>query len=228
MIERDAMEGLRGMLFDDEMTLIRECMLQAGIKANEQKAVSATGWNLCHRVASAAHKAGATQMKAIMSRPIDMVLHCPACGTQHIDEPWKPGEYLTNDQITGGDPVWTNPPHRSHQCQSPKCGHVWRPADVATNGVAAIKTKGTADNVIVAPRRGWSQRVAADYTTPERVVDPSEKHPQTSDTPIHWISVVDAMPAHGQKIAAASENGRWEETFNEDYVDLSMTHWRPA
>ena len=36
-----------------------------------------------------------------MSEPtIDMVLHCPKCGTQHIDEP-EP----END--------WDNPPHKS-------------------------------------------------------------------------------------------------------------------
>ena len=36
--------------------------------------------------------------------PIDMVLHCPACGLQHIDGP---------DERTPG---WTNAPHRSHLC----------------------------------------------------------------------------------------------------------------
>jgi hypothetical protein len=61
--------------------------------------------------------------------PIDMVLHCPKCHTQHVDAP---------------DHQWTNPPHRSHLCH--ECGHVWRPADVPTNGVAAVKTKGKADH----------------------------------------------------------------------------------
>jgi hypothetical protein len=63
--------------------------------------------------------------------PIPMVLHCPRCGTQHIDEP-------TED--------WPNPPHRSHACQTPGCGTIWRPADVATAGVAFISTKGKSDN----------------------------------------------------------------------------------
>lgn len=76
--------------------------------------------------------------------PIDMLLHCPNCGMQHIDEPWKPGQPLTNEQITGGEAVWTNPPHRSHLCHG--CGHIWRPADVPTNGVAEIKTKGKDDS----------------------------------------------------------------------------------
>lgn len=63
--------------------------------------------------------------------PIDMVLFCPECGAQHIDAP---------DPKTD----WTNPPHRSHRCHD--CGTIWRPADIATNGVAHIRTRGTADS----------------------------------------------------------------------------------
>jgi len=66
--------------------------------------------------------------------PIDMVLYCPACHTQHIDEP---------------APAWSNPPHRSHLCHS--CGHIWRPADVATNGVKVVKTRGKADSAAPSP-----------------------------------------------------------------------------
>lgn len=66
---------------------------------------------------------------AVEAPPIPMVLHCPRCGTQHIDE---------------ATPEWDNPPHRSHACQ--KCGCIWRPADVATVGVATITTRGRADN----------------------------------------------------------------------------------
>lgn len=69
--------------------------------------------------------------KAKSAVPIDMLLFCPKCGTQHIDEPGK------------GDSSWTNPPHRSHLCDS--CNCVWRPADVPTNGVARITTKGSQD-----------------------------------------------------------------------------------
>lgn len=61
-------------------------------------------------------------------KPLDMVLHCPHCGLQHVDA--ARGE-------------WTNPPHRSHLCAI--CGTIWRPADVPTNGVAAIGTRGKAD-----------------------------------------------------------------------------------
>ncbi len=65
--------------------------------------------------------------------PIDMVLHCPSCGLQHVDEP---------DERTAG---WSNPPHRSHLCH--RCGSIWRPADVPTNGVRATQTTGKNDGL---------------------------------------------------------------------------------
>ena len=43
-------------------------------------------------------------------------------------------------------PRWDNPPHRSHLCHNPDCKYVWRPADMPTNGVKAIKTKGKNDS----------------------------------------------------------------------------------
>lgn len=61
--------------------------------------------------------------------PINMVLHCPNCMQQHIDAP---------------DGEWTNPPHKSHLCAI--CGHIWRPADVPTNGVHAVQTRGKNDS----------------------------------------------------------------------------------
>ncbi|MCF4166374.1 hypothetical protein L2U69_12025 [Zavarzinia compransoris] len=67
--------------------------------------------------------------------PIPMILHCPFCHQQHIDAP---------------SPGWNNPSHRSHLCSC--CGTIWRPADVPTTGVFAIKTKGTADRMIDARR----------------------------------------------------------------------------
>lgn len=62
--------------------------------------------------------------------PVRMLLACPVCARQHIDRP---------------DPEknWTNPPHRTHQCQH--CGHLWRPADVPTEGVERIETRGEND-----------------------------------------------------------------------------------
>lgn len=67
-----------------------------------------------------------------VDKPIPMLLFCPSCGIQHIDEP---------DERT---PHWDNPPHRSHLCHA--CGCIWRPADVATVGVVRIATSGKADN----------------------------------------------------------------------------------
>ena len=81
--------------------------------------------------------AAVAPLLAAAAAPIDMVLYCPACGMQHIDAP-------------EGDAEWTNPPHRSHLCGG--CGHVWRPADVPTNGVAAVKTAGKTDSPVAAAR----------------------------------------------------------------------------
>jgi hypothetical protein len=78
---------------------------------------------------------------------IPMVLFCPRCGEQHIDAP-TPESLDAFD--SGADieyirkPAWTNPPHRSHLCQF--CRYIWRPADVATVGVAAVQTKGNDDS----------------------------------------------------------------------------------
>ncbi len=80
-----------------------------------------------------------SQIEAGEVEPLNMVLHCPVCRLQHIDEP-APEEF--DDE--GRAVHWTNPPHRSHLCHG--CGHIWRPADVATNGVAAVKTRGSADS----------------------------------------------------------------------------------
>lgn len=102
--------------------------------------------------------------------PIDMVLHCPACGLQHVDEPDTDAHAYSD----GRESMWTNPPHRSHLCHG--CGHIWRPADVPTNGVAAIKTRGQNDSPIVQPRRtalpdGWHVEIEGDTA---RVVAPPD------------------------------------------------------
>jgi hypothetical protein len=62
--------------------------------------------------------------------PIPLLLFCPRCDRQHVDAPQPEKD-------------WTNPPHRSHECQA--CGYVWRPADVATTGVRTIETSGQND-----------------------------------------------------------------------------------
>jgi len=77
------------------------------------------------------HDFAAAIAAEVRAQPIDMVLHCPACGLQHID---KPEPELGPSKDGSGDmPLWSNPSHRSHLCHG--CGHVWRPADVPTNGV---------------------------------------------------------------------------------------------
>lgn len=65
------------------------------------------------------------------AKPIDMIIHCPACGVQHIDAPEPESD-------------WHNPPHRSHECHG--CGRIWRVADVPTNGVRTLSTAGKSDN----------------------------------------------------------------------------------
>lgn len=83
--------------------------------------------------------------KSTVEVPINMMLYCPNCGARHIDTPEAGRELWGNNFETpivevGG---WTNPPHRSHLCSN--CGTVWRPADVPTNGVLDIETKGKSD-----------------------------------------------------------------------------------
>lgn len=48
--------------------------------------------------------------------PIPMLLWCPECFERHLD--------------VG---IYQHKPHHTHACQN--CGHVWRPAIVATCGV---------------------------------------------------------------------------------------------
>ena len=93
--------------------------------------------------------------------PIDMILFCPACGLQHIDEPDDPSDPVWSATPEGDreHTHWTNPPHRSHLCLG--CGHIWRPADVATNGVRSITTRGRNDSQPVKPARRTGEPRAA-------------------------------------------------------------------
>lgn len=85
--------------------------------------------------------------------PIDMVLHCPSCGRQHIDEP---------------APGWDNPQHKSHLCNG--CGSIWRPADIPTNGVVAVKTVGKADH-LAAPGNAALAKIEALEGIREPLID---------------------------------------------------------
>lgn len=98
-----------------------------------------------------------TRGDAGQAEAIDMLLFCPNCGEQHVDEA-KPdvcetcGHYHSeslNDACVVAScsckdfTAWLNPPYKSHRCIA--CNHVWRPADVPTNGVLTIKSKGERD-----------------------------------------------------------------------------------
>jgi hypothetical protein len=63
----DPMEGLRGMPHDLAKSLIHECIEQAGVKMDKSKDPG-TALNVCHRIADAAYRAGASNMKAIRDR----------------------------------------------------------------------------------------------------------------------------------------------------------------
>ena len=77
-------------------------------------------------------------------KPVDMVLYCPKCGTQHIDAP-EPSMLTEDAAMYGGDwpSRWKNPPHKSHLCHV--CAHIWRPSDTPTNGVARTASGKDAD-----------------------------------------------------------------------------------
>lgn len=128
----------------------------------------------------------------LSSEPAPMLLYCPNCGTQHIDAPEE-------REIDRGSHIdmtcnWTNPPHRSHLCHA--CETTWRPADIATTGVAVIQTHGKSDTwvatAVVAP---------ASYDMPGlRAAIESMKHDETDvDHPVHlerkqgWIAALDAL-----------------------------------
>ncbi len=63
-------------------------------------------------------RAEVVELRRKLATPTPVIVYCPRCGAQHVDAPH-------------GD--WTNPPHRSHECQT--CKLVWRVADVPTAGV---------------------------------------------------------------------------------------------
>lgn len=129
---------------------------------------------------------------------IDMVLHCPKCGMQHIDVP---------------DGDWTNPPHKSHLCHG--CAHVWRPADVLTNGVVAVTTAGSKDSPIVM------------HSTP-KVAQVTPKHQ------VSYISYMDFEEGeldrkHAAEVAKARVEGilsQVENQFNKECADLSAMQAR--
>lgn len=102
-------------------------------------------------------------------RPLNIVIHCPNCGMQHIDKPepdicvcGHSSSFHLDEQedisircehgvleedidcpCRGFTVAWGNPPHKTHLCHG--CGTKWRPADAPTNGVEAVQTRGEND-----------------------------------------------------------------------------------
>jgi hypothetical protein len=99
-----------------------------------------------------------------LAAPVDMIIFCPKCHLQHVDEPnptvcMDCGHKKTRHdfpdesdgrnfdicleqgcQCTSFNP-WTNPPHRKHRCQNPVCNHVFAvTATIKTNGVKELPT----------------------------------------------------------------------------------------
>lgn len=68
---------------------------------------------------------GDRQIPVTLTKPIPMILHCPRCTFQHVDDESFPDI------------------HRSHLCHA--CLTIWRPCDSPTIGVKQITTKGEKD-----------------------------------------------------------------------------------
>lgn len=175
----------------------------------------------CAAIASPA--AGVTQ-------PINMVLHCPRCGVQHIDAP-EPDKVRYEDGVAYNPPGWTNPPHRSHLCHD--CGHVWRPADVPTNGVAAVKTTGKADSPLAAippaapapqrqvrtdPLQPWTPEHCRAYPTEAaRLLNEAAPAPQPTAQPVPLSGV--CLDGSTLYELGAHRINRWWATVHPGYGD---------
>lgn len=105
-----------------------------------------------------------------LQKPVDMVMHCPKCGLQHIDRrdcvhdhfdvPCRnmtpPDEYerrIAEMLEWERTHTWDNPPHKSHLCRKEDggCGFIWRPsATHFTNGVQAVEP-GKNDSPVLPP-----------------------------------------------------------------------------
>lgn len=144
-------------------------------------------------------------LRRLRQAPIDMVLFCPACGKQHIDAPDPAPQFAPPDD------VWTNPPHRSHLCAG--CGYTWRPADVATNGVQAIQTKGKNDSPISAHAAPTQRPAVSSDTVPwPQVTRYSGGASQEGIGGRVWVRLDDAGPEVECTPAAADA---WRRTVDD-------------
>lgn len=100
-----------------------------------------------------------SDVRALLQKPIDMLLFCPACGMEHIDKPEEDTCTRFRNPDDHAEP-WTNPPHKTHLCKPNEggCGFLWRPCeDAYTNGIESpMKVKGPR-----LPTRGRSHIEAA-------------------------------------------------------------------
>lgn len=147
--------GLAGeYLYVSAVVVVKAADLDVDATAAHMAQIVVDDWNR-DGVAPEERERRIDAMRAVLGPdPIPMVLWCPACGMQHIDEP-------------APEKGWDNPPHRSHECQA--CGLVWRPADVPTAGVDAIQTKGARDGRAI-PHPEAMVRIARSADAP---ADPS-------------------------------------------------------
>lgn len=175
------------------------------------------------------------------SAPIDMVLFCPKCGTQHIDAPETDAQYTVRLHESswwecGGDKPerWTNPPHRSHLCHG--CKNIWRPADVPTNGVLAVKTKGKNDSPIAQPEacahavpQGWvkkMQQLASDTRKMGLEVFDSSETPQVVRDALEWFCA--EMTVEIPKLAASTASPAPTLDVEKERRDAERYRWMKA
>lgn len=192
--ERDALQGkVDALMMDpdkvtlDELDALREHLRP--LSGEEVEAISKTLRRSAKFIDSASPAPAAEPV------PIDMLLYCPSCGMQHIDEPDHP-YYAGKTTAEGFTPRWDNPPHRSHLCHD--CGCIWRPADVATNGVAELKTKGKADTW----KRGVATIAAAPSPQPAPAAEPAWPDEPAATYWLHEDDTIDFNASEEAKLLA--------------------------
>ncbi len=144
----EEVEGLRSELlgaradaakqFEERMALVD--LLGRIVKyAREDRAHTPGTTRLARALAEAEKLLSAT---AAPAAPVRVHTWCPKCDLKHID---------ALDEATGID--WATRPHKTHLCLG--CGHLWKPHDYATVGVAApaAETEATAEALTPEPWR---------------------------------------------------------------------------
>lgn len=144
---------------------------------------------------------------------LPMVLHCPACGMQHIDGPEyadaPPGSTFDGSGVA----AWPNPPHRTHQCQhcTDDQGRPfqWRPSFVPTVGVANLDEfpapSGYVSDLAATRAKQWPTLRPADCTVPQwglavrKVFTAARGDKFLEGIPSHWLEAMrDALLSVGR------------------------------